>query len=56
MENPTTGTEIQKTAWIDDKNRIVSFRWMPESRVYTVIETDFWPYIQMLVNAGYRIQ
>ncbi len=56
MENTNTETEIHKTAWIDEKNRIVSFHEMPESRVYTALESDFWPHIQVLVNAGYRIQ
>jgi len=56
MENTNTETEIHKTAWIDEKNRIVSFHEMMESRVYTAPESDFWPYIQVLVNAGYRIQ
>ncbi|MCQ2443852.1 MAG: hypothetical protein MJ077_12230 [Oscillospiraceae bacterium] len=45
-----------KQAWLDEKNKIVSFHCIEDSRVYRAEETHFWDYIMGLTRSGYRIQ
>lgn len=54
IEQFTSG--IQKHAWIDSANRIVSFNKIREATCYTAIELEFWSHIMELVNIGYRLQ
>ena len=49
-------TAIQKSAWIDAANRIVSFEQIVEAACYTADEPEFWPHIMELVSIGYRLQ
>lgn len=44
-----------KTAWIDEKNKIVSFHAMDHGKMIRKTERLFWDYIFRLMNAGYRI-
>ena len=43
-------------AWLDEKNRIVSFHEIPDSRYCSTEEHSFWSMIVSLVLAGYRVQ
>ena len=46
----------QLEAWLDEKNRIVSFHEIPDSRYYSAEECDFWHRIVSLILSGYRVQ
>lgn len=48
--------ETMKYAWIDEKQKIVSFEVLHGARQYTARETDFWPQILHWIHAGYRLQ
>lgn len=52
----TLTATTQKYAWIDAKNRVVSFQQIGEASCYTAIELEFWPHIMALVDIGYRLQ
>ena len=47
---------ICSEAWLDEKNRIVSFHEIPDCQYYCAEETDFWQVIVGLIMAGYRVQ
>ena len=49
-------TKERLEAWLDEKNRIVSFHEIPGSRYYSAEEHDFWQMIVSLILAGYRVQ
>ena len=44
-----------KTAWIDEENRIVSFHAVDNSKKIIKAEALFWSYIYALMSAGYRV-
>ena len=45
----------KKIAWIDEKNRIVSFHAVDNSKKIIKAETMFWSFIYALMSAGYRV-
>ena len=45
----------EKTAWIDDEKKVVSFHAIDNSRMVTEAESLFWDYVSGLARAGYRI-
>ncbi len=49
-------TEGRYEAWLDERNRIVSFHEIPDSRYCSTADHDFWQMIVGLVLSGYRIQ
>ena len=49
-------TGVQFEAWLDEKNRIVSFHEIPDSRYYSTEDHAFWQSILRMVLAGYRVQ
>lgn len=49
-------TESRFEAWLDEKNRIVSFHEIPDSRYYSTEDHAFWQSILRMVLAGYRVQ
>ena len=48
--------EPVKYAWIDEKQKIVSFEVLRGANQYTARETDFWSQILTWIRAGYRLQ
>lgn len=48
--------ETVKYAWIDEKQKIVSFAVLRGASQYTARETDFWSQILTWIRAGYRLQ
>lgn len=47
--------EEEKTAWIDEENKIVSFHAIDSGRMITKAESLFWDFISGLMHSGYRI-
>lgn len=45
----------EKTAWIDEKNKIVSFHAMDDGKMIIKAESLFWDFLFGLTNSGYRI-
>ena len=45
----------EKTAWIDEKNKIVSFHAIDNSKMITKTESLFWNFLLGLISSGYRI-
>lgn len=45
----------EKTAWIDEENKIVSFHVIDNSIMIMKEENLFWDFISGLANSGYRI-
>ena len=45
----------EKTAWIDEENKIVSFHAIDHGRMITKSENLFWDFISGLAKSGYRI-
>jgi len=45
----------EKTAWIDEENKIVSFHEIDNGKVIIKAESLFWDFLFGLTNAGYRI-
>lgn len=45
-----------KTAWIDDRNRIISFTVLTCGELYREEENRFWQRILSLMREGYRVQ
>ena len=43
-------------AWLDERNRIVSFHEIPDSRYYSTEAQAFWQLILGMVHSGYRVQ
>ena len=47
--------EEEKTAWIDEENKIVSFHEIANGQMILKAESLFWHFISGLMIAGYRI-
>lgn len=47
--------KTEKTAWIDEKNKIVSFRAIDNAEMIVKAESLFWDFLLGLMNAGYRV-
>ena len=47
--------KTEKTAWIDEENKIVSFQAFDNGKMITKAESLFWDFLLGLMNAGYRI-
>ena len=45
----------EKTAWIDEKNKIVSFHAIDDGKMIIKSESLFWDFLFGLTNSGYRI-
>ena len=45
----------EKTAWIDEANKIVSFHAVGNGTMTRKAESLFWDFISGLANSGYRI-
>ena len=45
----------EKTAWIDEENKIVSFHVIDNGKMIMKAESLFWNFIFGLINSGYRI-
>ena len=45
----------EKTAWIDEENKIVSFHVIDNGKIIRKAENLFWDFIFGLVKSGYRI-
>ena len=45
----------EKTAWIDEKNKIVSFHAIDDGKRMIKAESLFWDFLFGLTNSGYRI-
>ena len=45
----------EKTAWIDEKNKIVSFHAIDDGKMIIKAESLFWDFLFGLTNSGYRI-
>ena len=45
----------EKTAWIDEENKIVSFHTIDNGRMITKAKKLFWNLISELTSSGYRI-
>lgn len=43
-------------AWIDEKQRLISFHKIPGARRYCAPECAFWERVTELVLSGYRVQ
>ena len=47
--------KTEKTAWIDEENKIVSFQAIGSGEMITKAESLFWDFLLGLIDAGYRI-
>ena len=47
--------EEEKTAWIDEDNKIVSFHAIDSGKMITEAESIFWNFISGLTKSGYRV-
>ena len=47
--------ETEKTAWIDEKNKIVSFHAIDNGKMVMKAENLFWEFLFGLTSAGYRV-
>ena len=47
--------KAEKTAWIDEENKIVSFHAIDNGEMIIKAESLFWDYIYILMKSGYRI-
>lgn len=47
--------EEEKTAWIDEENKIVSFHAIDNGEMITRAESLFWDFLFGLTNSGYRV-
>lgn len=45
----------EKTAWIDEEHRIVSFHPIANGKMIRKAESLFWDFISGLTNSGYRV-
>ena len=45
----------EKTAWIDEENKIVSFHAIDNGKMIIEEESLFWGFIYRLMKSGYRI-
>lgn len=49
------GMKEEKTAWIDEENKIVSFRAIDNAEMVVKAENLFWDFLLGLMNSGYRV-
>ena len=47
--------ETEKAAWIDEKDKIVSFHAIDNGEMIVKTESQFWDFLFGLTNSGYRI-
>lgn len=47
--------KTEKTAWIDEENKIVPFQAIDSGKMITKAERLFWDFVCGLMDAGYRI-
>ena len=47
--------EAEKTAWIDEENKIVSFHAIDNGKMIMKTENLFWEFLFRLTSAGYRV-
>ena len=47
--------KTEKTAWIDEENKIVSFQAIDSGKMITKAENLFWDFLLELMSAGYRV-
>ena len=47
--------EEEKTAWIDEENKIVSFHAIDSGKMITEAENIFWDFLFGLTESGYRV-
>ena len=45
----------EKTAWIDEENKIVSFHAIDNGKMIRKTESLFWDFISRLAKSGYRV-
>lgn len=45
----------EKTAWIDEENKIVSFHAIDNAKMVMKAESLFWDFLFELTSAGYRV-
>ena len=45
----------EKTAWIDEENKIVSFHAIDNAKMVMKAESLFWDFLFGLTNSGYRV-
>ena len=45
----------EKTAWIDEENKIVSFHAIDNGRMVMKTKSLFWDFISGLMRSGYRV-
>ena len=45
----------ERTAWIDEENRIVSFHAIDNGQMIMKAESLFWDFLFELTSAGYRV-
>ena len=47
--------EVEKTVWVDVKNKIVSFHAIDSSIMITKEEALFWDFLLRLMKTNYRV-
>ena len=47
--------KAEKTAWVDEENKIASFQAIDSGKMITKAENLFWDFLLGLMNAGYRV-
>lgn len=47
--------KTEKTAWIDEENKIVSFHAIDNGKMIMKAESLFWDFLFRLTSSGYRI-
>ena len=47
--------KTEKTAWIDEENKIVSFHAIDNGEMIVETENLFWDFLFGLTNSGYRV-
>lgn len=47
--------KTEKTAWIDEENKIVLFRAFDHGEMIVKAENLFWDFLLGLMNSGYRV-
>lgn len=47
--------KAEKTAWVDEENKIVSFQAIDSGKMITKAENLFWDFLLGRMNAGYRV-
>jgi len=47
---------MRKTAWINERDRIISFEQQENARAYSEEPPAFWEQILTLMQSGYRVR